>query len=115
MTSAQMRAYGEQNARPDLVLHSHCMAERERLDHVHDEVMAWEAAVAGNVNIPEDLKTKLTVIKTYMLAGAWYGCGVYEDFPEDGIFAEVDRLKAELISLGFDAIRRQPRYRFAPY
>ena len=99
MNSAQMKCYGEENNQPEFVKHAECLAERERLDVLGDEMMAISNAVAGKVHVPMDLQCRIRSVALYPYTGHW----AYGPYPEDGIFAEAERLRRELASQRSDA------------
>ena len=94
MTSLEMRAYGEAMNRPDLILHSLCVEQREKLDALGDE---FEALVQCRdfSTFPETLQEKIQTVSTYLLSGFWND---FFPFPEDGIFEEGRRLKEEVLA-----------------
>ena len=85
-----MRIYGEANNRPDLVLHSACVEQREKLEGLGDE---FEVLVQCRdiATLPETLQKKIRLVYTYLLTGAWNEFSF--PYPEDGIFEEGRRLK----------------------
>ena len=91
-----MKAYADANGRPDLAAHANCLAERERLDELAYEMDALQNSLA-NVELADDLSERISVVTTYLCTGFWEGC----DFlPDDGITAEVQRLKAAVVAAG---------------
>jgi hypothetical protein len=94
MTSAEMKRYGEETSQPEFVTHAECLAGCERLDKLGDEMMAISDAIAGKAHVPADLQERVRRVAMYLMTGCW----AYGDFPEDGIFAEADRVKRELSS-----------------
>jgi hypothetical protein len=89
MSSVQMRAYGEANDRPDIVMHADCVEQREKLDRLSDEFEELDR-LAYRLNLPQELKEKISRVNVFLLSGEWYDS---YPFPEDGIFAEGDRLR----------------------
>ena len=97
MKSAELRAYAAAHNRPDLALHADCVAERERLDSLSDDMEALDGFVR-NLPLLSDLKVKIHTVNLYLLTGDWEG---HYPYPEDGITAEVERLKAAVAAAGF--------------
>ncbi len=113
MTSAEMRAYGEANARPDMVLHSACVEQRERLDALGDDFIDLSRIPLCDT-LPNLLQVRINNMKIFLLAGAWN----FGEFPQDGVFAEAARIMAEVAVvcggqdrlntlLGLEAMRRE--------
>ncbi len=92
MNSQQMKEYGEATNQPEFVAHAKCLAERERLDSLGDEMMAISKAIAGKAHVPVSLQERVRRVAGYLTTGWW----AFGEFPDDGIFAEADRLKREL-------------------
>ena len=97
MSSVELRAYAAAHNRPDLALHADCVAERERLDSLSEDMEALNASVR-NLPLPNGLKDKIHVVNLYLLTGCWEG---HYPYPEDGITAEVERLEAAVAAAGF--------------
>jgi hypothetical protein len=94
MSSKQMKEYGEATNQPEYVAHAKCLAERERLDSLGEEMMAISNAIAGKAHVPVSLQERVRRVAVYLMTGWW----AFGDFPDDGIFAEADRLTRELAS-----------------
>jgi hypothetical protein len=103
MTSVEMRSYGETMNRPDLVLHSACVEQREKLDGLGDEFEALTRCRDFDT-FPEMLQEKIRTVNTFLLSGWW---SESYPFPEDGIFEEGRRLK-EAVEAARQASRRGP-------
>ena len=85
MKSSELRAWADQNKRPDLFLHADCIAEREKLDQCGDDLNELR-----DKPLPEWLQNKIYVMWLYLKTGHWN----HGEFPCDGVFAEVDRIKS---------------------
>ena len=92
MSSVQMKAFGEENNRPDMVLHAVCVEQREKLNRLSDEFESL-VQVFYFYQLPEELKMKIETVNLYFMTGHWEG---NYPFPNDGIVAESDRLKEAL-------------------
>jgi hypothetical protein len=91
MTSEEMQLYGETHDRPDLVLHSVCRKERERLDALSDEFVIMTRLPLFD-RLPHQLKNRVSNMNIFLLSGCWNA----GKFPEDGAIAEARRIQSEV-------------------
>ena len=88
MTSSELQEWAERNKRPDMLLHVACVEEREKLDKCSDDL---EHLLKFQRGVEVDVVIRAKTVNFYLQTGCWENR--YE-FPTDGVFAEVARLKA---------------------
>ena len=94
MSSDELRAYGEAHDRPDIVRHSACKKEHEKLDALSDEFEALCCLPLYN-DLPHRLRSRIWCMNVYLLTGARQSG---EEFPQDGALAAGRRLLDEAFS-----------------
>ena len=93
MTSCELRAWGKQHRRPDLVLHAGCVEEREKTESCGDTCKAWDDEFGSRLG--EELQAKVRDLWMYVYTGCW---NALRPFPKGGFFAEFDRVETAVMA-----------------